>query len=382
MPEKLKIAFFGEDFSRKAKGTALVVQKIAEQFLENFPDKIELALIRKAGVCNHPTAKKIRNIEIRLYRLPVFSTLISYLIFFIKNKEKFDVIIFNRNVYPGFWLLNAKKFVLLLYDAPANSLHRIKMSFDIKLIDFFLKYVGKHFLNAILAMSKEARKEIIGYYRIPPEKAFYVYGGVSENFRPFSSPEKAEAGKRIQKKYGITRPYVLDVSRLDPQKNIHTLIDAFLILKKEKCITHRLVIVGGRHLPEYNTLIERKISKAGLQRDIFIAPYIEEEDVPVVYNLAEMLVYPSLLEGFGLPIIEAMKCGIPVIASDIPVFREVVGDAAILLNPLDAGSMANKIFEILDNQKFRGNLIARGLERSKIFSWKRTASDLFKIIEN
>ena len=111
--KKLKIAFFSEDFSRKGKGTALVIQKLAEQFLADFSDQVELTLIRKAGFLGHPTADKIRNIEIKVYKTPIFSTLVSNLVFFLGNREKFDAVIFNRNVYPGFWLLNAEKFILI-----------------------------------------------------------------------------------------------------------------------------------------------------------------------------------------------------------------------------------------------------------------------------
>ena len=114
MPKKLKIAFFSEDFSRKGKGTALVIQKLVEQFISNFSDRVELVLIRKRGLCSHPLVEKIRNIEIKVYPTPIFSTLISYLTFFIRNKEEFDAVIFNRNVYPGFWFLNAKKFVEII----------------------------------------------------------------------------------------------------------------------------------------------------------------------------------------------------------------------------------------------------------------------------
>ena len=133
-------------------------------------------------------------------------------------------------------------------------------------------------------------------------------------------------------------------------------------------------------MAEYSRMIEAKIKDKNLGEDVIIAPYIENEDLPAVYNLAETLVYPSLLEGFGLPIIEAMKCGVPVIASDIPALAEVAGGAAALMNPRDAKQLADKIFEVLENQKLRSELIASGLERSKIFSWRKTAEEMFKIL--
>lgn len=378
--KKLKIAFFSEDFSRQAKGTALVVQQLAEQFVSNFSDKVELTLIRKEGLCRHPIANRIRNIEIKVYKTPIFSTLISYLIFFLKNKEEFDAVIFNRNVYPGFWLLNAKKFVSLLHDAPANPIYKVKMNLDIKLIDIFLKYIGQYFLDAIIAVSKSAREEIICYYHMDSGKVFSIYDGVAENFRPFSQSEKENQKSHLKNKYNFTTPYILDVSRLDPHKNIETLIDAFVILKNQHKIPHKLIIVGGRHLAEYSRMIEAKIKDKNLGEDVIIAPYIENEDLPAVYNLADLLVYPSLLEGFGLPIVEAMRCGVPVVASDIPVLAEISAGAALLANPRDTKQLAGKIFEVLENKKLRDELIAAGLERSKIFSWRKTAEETLKIL--
>ena len=378
--KKLKIAFFSEDFSRQAKGTALVVQQLAEQFTSNFSDKVELTLIRKEGFCRHPLANRIRNIEIKVYPTPIFSTLISYLIFFLKNKEEFDAVIFNRNVYPGFWLLKAKKFVLLLYDAPANPIYKVKMSLDIKLIDIFLKYIGKYFLDAVIAVSKSAKEDIIWHYRIDPDKIFSIYCGVSDIFRPLTHIEKEKRRRYLKEKYKITAPYILDVSRLDPHKNIEVLIDAFSILKKEHKIPHKLVIVGGRHLPEYSAMIEKKIKESVFGKEILIASYIEDEDLPAVYNLADILAFPSLLEGFGLPLVEAMKCGVPIVASNTQVMREITNGAAELVNPRDAKQLAGKIFEVLENQKMRNELIAAGLERSKIFSWRKTAEEILKIL--
>jgi len=378
--KKLKIAFFSEDFSRQAKGTALVVQQLAEQFISNFSDRLEVTLIRKSGPCNHPIARRIRNVEIRVYETPIFATLISYFLFFITEKEKFDAIIFNRNIYPGFWLLNSKKFILLLHDAPENPVYKIKMSLDIKLIDLFLKYVGQYFLDAVIAVSKSAREEIIHYYCIDPNKVFSIYNGVAENFRQFSQIEKENKKEYLKNKYNLATPYLLDVSRLDPHKNIEILIDAFILLKKNYKIPHSLVIIGGRHLFSYTAMIEKKIKESGFEKEIFIAPYIEEEDMPAVYNLADVLAYPSLLEGFGLPLVEAMRCGVPVIGSDIPVMAEITNGAAVLANPRDARQLSEKIFEVLNDSNLRQRLIIRGLERSRIFSWPNAARELFEIV--
>ncbi len=378
--KKLKVAFFSEDFSRQAKGTAIVIQKLVEQLLIDFPDQIELTLIRKEGLCGHPTARKIRNIEIRVYKTPIFSTLISYFIFFLANREEFDAVIFNRNVYPGFWFLNAKKFILWQHDAPENAAYAVAMPADVRLIDLFLKYAGKYFLDAVIAVSKAAREDIIGYYHMQPRKVFSIYNGAAESFRLFSVAEKKDQKEYLRTRYGIAVPYLLDVSRLDPHKNIETLLDAFFILKTHNRLPHKLVIVGGRHLPAYDALIESKIDDLHLRGDVIIAPYIDENDMPAVYNLADALLFPSLLEGFGLPLIEAMKCGTPVVASDLPVMAEVADGAALLVDPHDAGLLAAKTFAVLSDQHLKSELMKRGLERCKIFSWRSSARELVKIL--
>lgn len=378
--KKLKVAFFSEDFSRQAKGTAIVIQKLADQLLSDFSGQIELTLIRKEGFCGHPTAKKIRNIEIRVYKTPVFSTLISYLIFFLTNREEFDAVIFNRNVYPGFWFLNARKFILFLYDAPVNKIYKEKLSFENRLIYSFIKYVGKYFLDAIIGVSDDASRGLIVYFNLAPSQVRTVYGGVGDNYRLFSGQEKIDFKPILKDKYGIAAPYILDVSRLEPHKNITTLIDAFSILKTRHNIPHKLVIIGGRHLSDYNKMIDEKISKLNLSGDVVIAPYIAEEDMPAVYNSADLLIFPSLLEGFGLPVVEAMKCGLPVIASNLPVMEEVADGAAVLADPYDAKLLAEKSMEILNNAELRNELIKKGLDRSKFFSWRSSARELYKII--
>lgn len=379
--KKIKVAFFGEDFSRKAKGTALVVQKLAEQFLTNFSAQVELVLIRKMGPCDYPLIKKIRNIEIKIYSTPIFSTLISYWIFFITNRESFDFIIFNKFAYPGFWFLNSKKFILLAYDAPVSPIYKEKLALSSKLFYWFLGIAGKYFFDSIVVVSEDARQAVIEYHGWNPNKVFVVYPAAGENFRKDSEENKEKTKRLLEDKYGISQPFILDVSRIEPHKNIHTLIDAFSLLKSRHSIPHKLVIVGGRHLPEYSSMIEAKIKSQNLNQDVIIAPYIEDEHMPALYNLSDILVYPSLLEGFGLPIVEAMRCGVPVIASDIPVLAEVSGGAAVLVNPQDAQQWAEKIFEVLENKSLRGNLIDRGLERSKSFSWLDTANNFLKILK-
>ena len=297
---KIKVAFFGDDFSRKGKGTALVVQKIAEQFVNEFSGQIELVIMRKAGKCDNQTAKKVRNIEIK--RIPFLGTAISYLLFFIFNKEKFDIVMFNKLVYPGFWLLNSKKFVLLAHDAPVSPVYEEKLMFSGRLFYWFLGAIGKYFLDSIIVDSEDAKREIIRYHRLDRNKVFVIYLSAGDEFRKFSGEEKIKAKELIKRKYQIAPPYILDVSRLDPHKNILNVLGAYLIFRDKFDFSHRLVFVGGSHTSEYSELVKARALNSGFKDDILFAEYIEPEDLPALYNLADILVFPSLLGRFWLAI--------------------------------------------------------------------------------
>lgn len=378
--KKIKVAFFGNDLFRKGKGTALVVQKIVEQFVNNFYDRIELVIISKADHYGNGISEKARHIEIK--RIPALGTLFSYLLFFIFNKEKFDIVVFNKFVYPGFWFLNSKKFILIAHDAPVSPVYKEKLVFSAKLFYWFLGAVGKYFLDAIIAVSNDARQEIVKYHRMDPAKIFTVYNAAGEEFRKFSDEEGVKAAAVLKKKYGISGPFILDVSRLDPHKNIHTLLEAYFLLKEKHSFPHKLVIVGGAHNENYSKLIKKKVEASRFKNDVLFTEYIEPEDLPAVYNLAEVLVFPSLMEGFGLPIVEAMRCGLPVITSNISSLPEVIGGAGIKVDPLDFELLAGGMAELLGNQELMAELSRKGLERSKIFSWESTAKEMIKIYEN
>jgi len=380
--KKIKVAFFGDDFSRKGRGTALVVQKLAEEFVDRFPDEIELVILRKPSPSDNFILKKVRSVEIKFYRLPLFSTLFSYLIFFFSYREHFDLVMFNRNVYPFFWMLNSKAFVLLLHDMSVSPAYQERLTPENYGFYIFLKYVGKYFLDAIIAVSEDARLGIISRLRARPEKVRVVYNGASGAFRKFSEQEKRDFFESLKSKYGILKPYFLTVARLDPHKNVGTLIDAFFILKREYSFPHKLVIVGGRHLPKYTKLIESKISSSDIGSEVIITPYIEETDMPALYNAADVFVFPSLMEGFGLPLVEAMKCGVPVVASDVSAMPEIAGGAAALVNATDSRLLADRIWEVYSDSALKASLVEKGLLRAKFFSWQKTAQSMKNIYES
>ncbi|MDD5430716.1 MAG: glycosyltransferase family 1 protein [Candidatus Pacebacteria bacterium] len=381
MNNKIKVAFFGEDFSRRGKGTALVIQKIAEQFADNFSDKIELIIASKRGKCESGVCQKARYIEIKTLKLPFFSTFFSYLAFFFFNKEKFDIAVFNRRIYPGFNFLKAKKIVLISHNVPVSPAYEEKISFANRIFDFFIRWIGKYRIDAVIGDSNDAAEGIRKYYGIKKEKVYSIYCGVGDEFGVLSDKEKERAKIKLKEKYGIQPPYILDVSRLDPHKNVAALIEAFSIVAK-KGFPHKLVIVGGKHIESYYEVVMDKIKKLGLTEKVFFADYIEAEDLPAVYNLADVFVFPSLMEGFGLPVLEAMKSGAPVITSNVCSMPEVAGEAGILINPKRVEDIARGITKILSDSGFKKELIQKGIKRAEEFSWRKSAGEYIKLYEN
>lgn len=229
----------------------------------------------------------------------------------------------------------------------------------------------------VVVDSQSTRNDLVCLLDVAPTKVEVVYPGVDERFRPLDGdPTLAEVKARWQ----LDRPFILNVGTLEPRKNQARLIQAYALLKERTSLTHQLVIAGGRGWLYED--IFRRVNELGLKQDIRFLGYTTEEDLPALYNLADLFVFPSLYEGFGLPPLEAMACGTPVVSSNSSSLPEVVGDAAIQVRPVDADALATTLEQVLGNDSLRQELRAKGLERAKLFTWEAAARRLLSIYEN
>lgn len=226
----------------------------------------------------------------------------------------------------------------------------------------------------IITVSNYSKEEIRKNLEYPSEKIHVIYNAVDNNtYSPAGEIPDLKA-------YNIEddTKIILYVGSEQPRKNIPLLIKAFSILKKR--IPNAKLIKIGRH----QALKERQknlklINDLHLGGDIILIDYVDESDIPKYYRAADVFVFPSLYEGFGLPPLEAMACGCPVISSNTTSLPEVVGDAGILLPPNDLNSLVSAMEEVLINDSLREDLSKKGLENSKRFSWERSAKETFKI---
>lgn len=223
--------------------------------------------------------------------------------------------------------------------------------------------------QTILAVSEATKRDLIELYKVPVESI------VTTPLAPASTTGLRNAASQVMVKYDVTPGmYVLFVSRIEAKKNPITLIRAFIELRRRYGVGHplKLILAGSNGFGGDEAM---KIAKASnCVHDIQFLGYVPDEDIPALMENALCFAFPSLGEGFGIPVLEAMAAGAPVIASDIPAVREVAGDAALLVPPLDVAKWTVALDTMLVDQKRRAELTAKGLERVKAFSWDKTAA--------
>jgi glycosyltransferase involved in cell wall biosynthesis len=180
----------------------------------------------------------------------------------------------------------------------------------------------------------------------------------------------------IRARYRLPENFVLTVGNLQPRKNLERVLEATALLRRDGVDVH-LALVGQ---PQYQVRrITRRIQELGLASSVTLTGYVADQDMPAIYSAAKALIYVSLMEGFGLPILEAMACGTPVISSAVSSPPEVTGDAALLVDPYDVRAIAAALRSVLDNDALRSDLRRRGYERVSLFSWEKTARQTLDI---
>jgi glycosyltransferase involved in cell wall biosynthesis len=230
--------------------------------------------------------------------------------------------------------------------------------------------------DEIIAISHNTARDIAGFFSIDRGRISVIYNGLEHNrFFP-GSREQAQA--EIAQKYKLQAPFFLYVSRLEhPAKNHVRLISAFNHFKSKTRSDWMLVLGGGDwHGAD---VIRAAVRQSPFEQDIRLLGFVADADLPNLYRAAEVFVYPSLYEGFGMPPVEAMACGCPVICSNRGSLGEVVDNAAVIVNPEDIDSMANQLLLLANNADVRGQLRAAGLKRARRFDWNRTATDTLSV---
>jgi len=227
----------------------------------------------------------------------------------------------------------------------------------------------------VIAVSENTRRDLIDVFAIPEKRIDVVYSGVSDHFRPLPLSERAAF--RGQTLAG--RPYLLHVGTLQPRKNIDVLIRAYAELRVSDGIPHALALVGARGWM-YKDLFELVVA-LHLEDHVHFIDYVARDRLPLWYNCADLFVYPSAYEGFGLPVLEAMACGVPTITSNASSLAELAGQACLTVEPGSQEALQMAMARVLRDSGLRSTMRVMGFVRAKLFSWEETARQTVEVYE-
>jgi len=230
----------------------------------------------------------------------------------------------------------------------------------------------------ILTLSEHTRRDVIETYAVAPEKVSAIPLAAPAHFCRVTQDKELQ---RVRHTYGIDGDYVLSVGSIQPRKNLVRLIKAYAALRGARAGNRcpKLVIVGRCAWLYDETL--RALEQTGVKDSVVLTGYVPEPDLPALYSGALCFIYPSYFEGFGLPPLEAMKCGAPVIVGNATSLPEVVGDAALKVDPFDVSAIARAMDQLINNSELRAELTVKGLARAKMFDWKATAQRTLAVYE-
>jgi glycosyltransferase involved in cell wall biosynthesis len=239
---------------------------------------------------------------------------------------------------------------------------------------WLVNYTAARLADRILTLSENSKKDIAELLRIPRQKITVTFAGVDSRFQVL---DPVRCRGNVRKWHGIEGPYLLAPGGLSRNKNVLNLLSAFSEVRKS--YPDLSLILTGHGGPDENREVLQGIENLGLQKSVKLTGYIEEEQMPFLYGASAAVVYPSFYEGFGLPAIEAMACGRPLVVADVSALPEVVGDAALRVDPNDPLAISAATKRILEDQKLRDELVQRGLARARVFSWEMTAERVIHV---
>ena len=277
---------------------------------------------------------------------------------------------YNAPILP----LRARKKIVTIHDMAHLTLQD-GLSLPKRLYARLFSWNAAHRYDHILTVSNFSRNEILRHEDVPEEKiSVHHIAADTVKYHPCSDEERQ---REALNRYRLPREYILFVGNVKPNKNLRRMLEAYALFQKETGSAISLVIVGKREgLMTGDKGLDAFVQSLGIEESVYFTGFVEDEDLPVLYSTAGCFVFPSLYEGFGLPPLEAMACGCPVIASNAASIPEVCGSGALYADPRDSEDLAARLRELLEDPHLAEEMTERGLRRVRDFSWDKTAEEI------
>jgi glycosyltransferase involved in cell wall biosynthesis len=365
--QKIRLAMITDLLDRKPERTPYYRRLITELLKD---PSFELTLIHYEPNPDQPLYKQAREIILPRIQLPVATRFVSFMRFCLTTKERFDIVHwFMPRVYPFFWLFPAKKKVIMTHGggdilSPTDIWSWSRTIYNYTLI-WFSKYV-----DAMIGVTGYANREIMYAYGVPPEKVFTIIPSLDQMYDPPPSDEHVHS---VLKKHNLKKgTYILYMGRFRLHKNVGNLVHAYIKYREANPHTNEHLVLAGSKKDEYLRSFG-EIPESPYSSDIRFVGYIETEDMPSIYCGATALAFVTLSEGFGMPILEAWACKVPVITSNVTAMPEVAGNAAIIIDPHDPEVYAEAL-ALVHKPEVRNTLIERGIKRCRFFTMEMSTA--------
>jgi glycosyltransferase involved in cell wall biosynthesis len=277
--------------------------------------------------------------------------------------EKFDLLHSAHDVAPR---LKRMKSVVTFHDMSFfrfPAAHTLAKRLYVRL---FIPPSLKH-ADHVIAVSEHSRRDILSCFGLDPQRVSTIHHGLPEAFTRSASDTEI---RRTARRYGIHGPYILFVGLLEPRKNVARLMEAFDLVAEDH--PHIQLVLAGAPGWEFEELLRVKERQRAANRILFTG-FVPDDELPALFQGANLFAYPSLYEGFGFPVLEAMARGVPVVTSNVSSLPEIAGDSALLVNPRNVRDIGNAMARILSHDELRRTLVQKGIRRAEEFSWTRSA---------
>lgn len=369
----MKIAFLADALDLQYAGIHIYLREILKAISRQIINKEtehEIFVVRPEAKGDLPGITEIVDplySFVPLHQKIRFFTSIPYLM----RKHKMDLVVEPCHFGP-FNLPASIKRVTVIHDITPVLFPEYHVASSHYFHRMFLPGIVKN-ANGIIVNSSYTGQDLQKHYPKAEGKIKSILLGKDEQFVRANDP-------KVLVKYKIDQPYFLFVGTLEPRKNLLTLLAAFEKFKRSSQLPHQLVLVGkeGWKLDAFH----EKLSASDFKEDVKLTSYVEREELPVLYSMAEAFVYPSFYEGFGLPVLEAMACGTAVLTSNVSSLPEVAGEAALYFDPLDSDKIAEQLFLIASDLNEKEKLGKAGLARAKQFNWDKAAKETMVYLES